>query len=231
VPHFNFVDRGFKKNILLIPGWATDWRIFERLDIPFNYLLLKRVSPSEAKKIINHIPNELRKTGISILGWSMGGFIAADLIIENPNVFEKIVLVSMRQRYDANGIEHIRACLKRNARAYLHSFYSRLFSQDEKENKEWFKGLSKKYLEDIGSLYLLEGLDYLSNIVLKTGLLNNPNVTFIHGENDSIAPIEEAALAISRAPLTRAIFIKGACHLPFLRKEFTEVFKEEIHAG
>ena len=87
MPHFNFVDRGFKKNILLIPGWATDWRIFERLDIPFNYLLPKRVSPSEAKKIINHIPGKLRKAGISVLGWSMGGFIAADLILKNPNVF------------------------------------------------------------------------------------------------------------------------------------------------
>jgi pimeloyl-ACP methyl ester carboxylesterase len=232
MPHFNFVDRGFKKNILLIPGWATDWRIFERLDIPFNYLLPKRVSPSEAKKIINHIPGKLRKAGISVLGWSMGGFIAADLILKNPNVFERVILISIRQRYDANGIEHIRGCLRRDARAYLYSFYKGLFSEDETMNKAWFKEvLLRKYINDIDSLYLFEGLDYLSTAELKADLLNKPNVAFIQGEKDGIAPIHEARSAISQAPLAKAVFIKDAKHLPFLRGEFTEVFKEKIRVG
>jgi len=228
--HFKFVDRGFKKNILLIPGWATDWRIFARLDVPFNYLLLERVSPSEAKKVINHIPSELRKAGISILGWSMGGFIAADIILKNPNIFENIVLISIRHRYDE--IQHIKECLKMNTKAYLHSFYKGLFAEDETENKAWFKELLlRKYINDIDSLYLLEGLDYLSATELKADLLNKPNVTFVQGEKDSIAPIQEARLAISQAPLARAVFIKDACHLPFLRKEFTEVFKVKADVG
>jgi malonyl-CoA O-methyltransferase len=228
---FKFVDRGFEKSMLLIPGWATDWRIFKRLDIPFNYLLPERVSPNEAKKIINHLPAELRKAGISILGWSMGGFIAADLILKNPNVFERVVLISIRQRYDTNRIEQIRDCLRRDAKAYLYSFYKGLFSEDEKENKIWFKEvLLSKYINDIDSLYLFEGLDYLSATELKANLLNKPNVTFIQGENDSIAPIHEARLAISQAPMARAVFIKDACHLPFLRKEFTEIFKVKTHS-
>lgn len=231
-PLFKFIDRGFKKNILLLPGWATDSGIFEKLDIPFNYLLPKSVSPGEAGKAIKHIPGEVWKAGISILGWSMGGFIAADLVFEDRYVFEKIVLISMRRRYGANGIEHIRACLRKNAKAYLGSFYKKLFADDEKQNKKWFRdGLLRKYIDDMGSLYLFEGLDYLSNTELKVNCLNNPNVTFIHGENDSIAPLHEAKLIMSQAPLARTIFIKDARHLPFLREEFADIFTVENHAG
>ena len=36
---FKLIDRGFKDTILLIPGWAADYRIFDSLDLEFNYLL------------------------------------------------------------------------------------------------------------------------------------------------------------------------------------------------
>lgn len=224
-PRFRFADRGFEKNMLLVPGWATDWRIFEKLDIPFNYLLLEKAVFPATGDIIKYIPGVILSAGIGMLGWSMGGFIASDLIVKYPGLFEKVILVSIRRKYDVSEIEHARVCLKKNARAYLYSFYNALFSNDEKENRKWFRNnLFNKYVEEMSCPSLLEGLDYLSTAELRISSLNNPNTIFIHGEDDAIAPIVETQALMSQAPRAQSLIIKGACHLPFLHKEIGSIF-------
>ena len=34
---FKFVDREKKDHLVIIPGWAFDYRIFASLDLPYNY--------------------------------------------------------------------------------------------------------------------------------------------------------------------------------------------------
>lgn len=232
-PQFKFVDRGFKKSILLIPGWATDWRIFERLDIPFNYLFLpEEASPGDFEKAFNRFSDKIKPPAIDLLGWSMGGFIAAGLISKYPLMFDKVILVSMRQRYDRDDIEHIRDYLRRSARAYLYRFYGELFSDDEQEHKVWFKdSLFKKYTEDAGALYLFEGLDYLAKAQLNTDILNSPNIMLVHGEDDKIAPVEGACSIAARIPRAKFVSMKGARHLPFLREEFRNIVGAQTHVG
>lgn len=222
---FKFIDRGFQENILLIHGWATDGRIFTKLDIPFNYIVPEETSPKEIIKAFRDGFNKMPAGGLNILGWSMGGFIAADLIAQNPEAFGKIILVSMRQSYDLEEIERVRAYLKRNTKVYLSKFYGQFFTCAKKENQQWFKNrLLKEYLTDADSLCLFDGLDYLASVRLKADFFNNPNVTFVHGENDTITAFSEAKLLISKAPEARSLFIKGAGHLPFLREEFRRRF-------
>jgi len=225
MPGFKFIDRGFEKSMFLIPGWATDWRIFERLNIPFNYLLSKNVLAGNFADIFNSLPDKMKLSGTSVLGWSMGGFIAADLVSRYPAIFNEVVLVSIRRRYDENGIDHIRNCLRKNTKAYLCRFYGSLFSQTEKEHKKWFKdGLLKEYLKDPDSLHLFEGLNYLVNRELKINSIECPNIIFVHGENDKIAPLKEAQAVAGEAPSAKFISIKGACHFPILREEFRDIF-------
>lgn len=232
MPRFKFVDRGFKKGMLLIPGWATDWRIFERLNIPFNYLLSENTLPENFEEIINDLPNKMKKSRISVLGWSMGGFIAADLISRYPEIFDEVILVSIRRRYDENGIDHIKNYLKRNTKAYLCRFYDSLFSKTEKEHKRWFKeSLLKEYLGDPDSLHLFNGLNYLVNRELKANSLDGSNIIFVHGENDKIASLEEARFVAAEAPSAKFISIKGACHFPILREEFRDIFKVKTYVG
>lgn len=231
-PRFKFVDRGFKESILLIPGWATDERIFEKLDIPFNYLLSKDALPGKFEELSNDLPEEMKKSGISVLGWSIGGFIAADLVSKYPSIFNEVILVSIRRRYDENGIEYIKNYLKRNTRAYLRRFYDSLFSKTEKEHNEWFKeGLLKEYLGDPDSLHLFEGLNYLTNRELKVSLLGGSNIIFVHGEDDRIAPLEEARALAAEVASAKFISIKGACHFPVLREEFRDIFKVKAYVG
>ena len=231
IPQFKFIDRGFNKDMLLIPGWATDWRIFEKLDIPFNYILPEDMLPARFESMFDSLLDMIEPSGISVLGWSMGGFIAADLVSRYPRVFDKAVLVGIRRRYNENDINHVSACLKKNTRAYLYKFYKSLFSEPEKSRESWFKeSLLKKYLEDSDSLHLSDGLDYLANRELKVDSLDSSRTIFIHGENDIIASLEEARLLVANMPLARFIPIRSACHFPILRDEFRDIFRKETYA-
>ncbi len=232
MPRFKFVDRGFKKGMLLIPGWATDWRIFERLNIPFNYLLPENASPGNFEEIFNDLPDKMKLSGISVLGWSMGGFIAADLVSRYPVIFNEVILVSIRRRYDENDINHVRDYLRKNTKAYLYRFYDSLFSKTEKEHERWFKeSLLKQYLGDPDSLHLFDGLNYLVNRELKVDFLHGSNIIFVHGEDDKIASLEEARVVAAEAPSAKFISIKGACHFPILREEFRDIFKVKTYVG
>ena len=36
---FKCVNRGFDRTIVLLPGWASDYRIFNNLNVSYNYLV------------------------------------------------------------------------------------------------------------------------------------------------------------------------------------------------
>ncbi len=174
----------------------------------------------------------MKLSGISVLGWSMGGFIAADLVSRYPVIFNEVILVSIRRRYDENDINHVRDYLRKNTKAYLYRFYDSLFSKTEKEHERWFKeSLLKQYLGDPDSLHLFDGLNYLVNRELKANSLEGPNIIFVHGENDKIASLEEARFVAAEAPSAKFISIKGACHFPILREEFRDIFKVKTYVG
>ncbi len=232
MPRFKIVDRGFKKSILLVPGWATDHRIFEKLDIPFNYLLPENTSPGNFGDLPDDVPDKIKSSGISVLGWSMGGFIASELISRYPALFDEGILVSVRRRYDENDIVRIRGYLRKNTRAYLYRFYDSLFSASEDGNKKWFKeSLLNEYSGDPDSLHLFDGLDYLAGRELKYGSLDGSKIIFVHGENDKIAPIEEARLVAALTRPAKLVSIKDACHFPLLTEEFKDIFKVGTHVG
>ncbi|MBU0880591.1 MAG: alpha/beta hydrolase [Candidatus Omnitrophica bacterium] len=67
---------GAKDTMLLIPGWATDYRIFNNLNIKYNYLLPVEFSPFMFSEDLLAAMKENGIKKISVLGWSMGGFIA-----------------------------------------------------------------------------------------------------------------------------------------------------------
>lgn len=224
-PRFKFADRGFKRNILLVPGWATDCRIFERLNIPFNYILPQNSSPGDFEEIISDLPDRMKKPRISVLGWSMGGFIAADLASKYPALFDEVILVSVRKSYGENDINYVRGCLEKNAKAYLCRFYGSLFSETEKEREKWFKNsLLKEYLGNPDALHLFDGLNYLVNRELKIHSLDGPKIVFVHGGRDRIAPLEEARRLAAEAPSAKFISIKDAAHFPVLKEEFRDIF-------
>lgn len=216
---FRFIDRGHKDTMLLIPGWATDSQVFEPLDLPFNYLL-----PEDIPALFRLERGDLTD-GLHLFGWSMGALIAARLAAKYTSIFKSVTLASVRPRFEKDLIEKVKGNVKRNRRAYLHKFYEGLFSQSEGENRRWFKTtLLERYMAGMAEKVLLEGLDYLSRTELECAGLARTDVTFVHGNADRIAPIEDIKALAAGMPHARFISIDGACHLPFLRKEFTDRF-------
>lgn len=220
---FRPVDRGYNESILLIPGWATDSDIFGKLDLPFNYILPDKMAPYALEEAAASVFGNMKAQGLHILGWSMGGFIAARIASKCPSIFKSVTLVSVRRQYEEDEIRKIKVYLKRNAKAYLVKFYGGLFSDEEVMERSWFDtDLLPGYLSEMKAEYLSEGLDYLSRTGLECEGLRGCDVRFVHGDSDGIAPIEEAKAAAGRLPDAKFITIKGARHLPFMNKGFKE---------
>ena len=198
---------GPKDTIILIPGWATDCRIFKTV---------------ESSKIFKEKPADK----ISLLGWSLGGFMAAEFAYKYPDTIGELILVSIRTRYDPARLADIRRLLRKDKKAYLYKFYLEFFSEEDKEGLAWFKkNLLKSYLQDMKTEDLIRGLDYLLQASIDPERLRQvEKIRIFHGTEDTIAPLKEAEEIGSRLPQAEFIKITGAGHCPFLNRDFRDIF-------
>ena len=81
---------------------------------------------------ILHVLAHLRKNRldkISVLGWSMGTFLASELVSEYPEKIDNpLFMVSVKIGYDRAAIETIKKYLRKNRQGYLYKFYHACFS-------------------------------------------------------------------------------------------------------
>ena len=221
---FKLFDRGAKRTALLIPGWAADYRIFNSLDLEANYLMPIEFSPFDFEKSFIEAMARYNIDKISIIGWSMGGFIGSDLLSRCKDRITDITFVSVRRGYPKEEIEATRSYLKKNKTAFLYRFYNDCFSGEERKELSAFKaGLMKNYLNEISMDTLLEGLQYLSTSRILPQNLAGINVKFIHGTEDKVAPMKEVLELKDQLPDARLIAVKGAGHILFLKNSFREI--------
>ncbi len=221
---FKFLDRAAKDTILLIPGWATDHRIFDTLDIGYNYILPIESSPFDFCEGLTEAMEENGVKKISVLGWSMGGFIACDVLSKYRDRVAELILVGVRRRDDKTNNENIKKLLEKNKKGFLRKFYKDCLPKDGTVGDEWFRtGLLKDYIEEMELSRLIEGLDYLSEHRIEPVYLEGSKVTFVHGLDDKIAPIKEAMELKDYTPRSQFISMEGVGHMPFLAPEFEKV--------
>lgn len=222
---FRLVERGCKDTLLAIPGWATDSRIFARLDLKFNYLLPVDLDPLKFCDRLSRVLEERSINKISILGWSMGSFLASEYAKRYPHKVRGLFLVAARRKYEKDDIKKIRTYLDRNKKAYLYKFYEALFSPEEKNEASWFrKNLLNDYLNEMPDLSLQKGLDLLENAELDMTGLEKANPIFIHGTADSISPFDELNSIKNFPGGARLIRIENGGHALFLRSDFKAIF-------
>jgi len=216
---FKYLDRGSDKTIVLIPGWATDYRIFDSLNLKFNYLLPLDFSPFTFEEDILNALGEKGIDRISLLGWSLGGFLAAEFATKYPNLVEELILVSIRKKYKEEDIAGIGELLKKSKKGYLYKFYGQCFSK--KISLSWFKkNLLKTYCQDCNLNYLLKTLDYLAKAKINTERLSGiERIKVVHGDSDRIAPINEAREVQEAIANSELIIIKDSGHIPFLEAD------------
>lgn len=224
---FKFVDRGYKETLLLVPGWGLDYRTFAALETSCNYLVALKVWPADFIKKLDEALQRMALERISILGHSMGGFLATDFAAEYPDKVASLILVGIRKRYSERDIEPVRENIGKNRAGFMYKMYDMSFSAAEKEALSLFKStLLKTYIKEMDETLLYAGLDYLSAATIQAQSLKGANVRFVHGEADVVAPISEASAIAAELPGSRFDRVKDGGHMLVLRKDFNSILNE-----
>ncbi|MDD5477456.1 MAG: alpha/beta fold hydrolase [Candidatus Omnitrophica bacterium] len=223
---FEFRDRGFKDVLVLIPGWATDWRIFEGLELDYNYLLSTKLNTSDFNQQLLSRMEQLKISKVSVLGFSLGGFLAAEFACAYPEKTAKLILASVRKRYDPQLLENIRSQIRSDRQPWLYKFYLNCFSKADIRGRDWFrKNLLKDYLDKLSSDELIQGLDYLAACALNLKILKSiEDLRMFHGSDDSVAPVKEALEIKADLPQAKFTLLADRGHLFFLSGDFREKF-------
>ncbi|MFA5878742.1 MAG: alpha/beta fold hydrolase [Candidatus Margulisiibacteriota bacterium] len=187
---FIFKDRKKLETLVLLPGWAMDTQIFANLNLEYNYLVPEKVNPFtfEAKLLTFLKKSNLEK--ISLIGFSLGGFIAFNFAKKYPKIVQNLFLISIRKQYQKKELEQILSLIKKNKNGFLIDFYKNCFYSIA-DYLKFKKTLLPQYLK-IPFSELAQGLDYLAKnqVDLKT-LANLDNTYVFHGKYDKIAPLIE----------------------------------------
>ena len=226
VSKFKLLNRGFKKTIVLIPGWATDYRIFNALDLNYNYLLPVELYPLNFERDLRELLNREPIDKISLFGWSMGGFLASDFASKNTDRVDELILVSVQKKFSLGLLQDIKLKLKQNKRAFLYKLYFNCFSKEDKEGLSWFKEhLLISYIGELRLENLLCGLDYLSKTQINPeSLAGIKRIRIFHGQDDKIVPLDGAHQIKSELSQAEFICLPGTGHVPFFNRKFKEIF-------
>ncbi len=226
VSKFKLLNRGFKKTIILIPGWASDYRIFNGLDLSYNYLLPVELYPFNFERDLRELLSSESIDKISLFGWSMGGFLASDFSSKNHDKVDELILVGVQKEFKPQLLQEIKLKLKQNKKAFLHKFYFNCFSKEDKEGLSWFKEhLLASYTDELRLEDLLCGLDYLCGAKINPeSLAGIKRIRIFHGQNDKITTFEEARQINLALPQAELICLPGIGHIPFLNRRFKEGF-------
>lgn len=220
---FKFIDRKRQKTLVFIPGWAFDCRVFETVDMPYNYLFFESRTIADIEKGLEDCLRQRDLKKISLFGWSQGAFAASSFAAGHGDIVDEVILVGAKRRYEESALEAVKGLLKKGRRGYLHSFYKECFSPEETDcYAQMRKTLLKDYMETLPLEGLMAGLDWLCGRQIDAGCLKDmTGVKFIHGTDDRIAPIGEARSIAGDMPLAKFIAFERSGHLPFLREDFT----------
>ncbi len=225
---FKFVDRKQSRNLVLIGGWAFDYRIFETMDLPYNYFFYIDEAQGGFETELKQLLTKRRFEKISLFGWSQGAFVACDFASRNPDITEEVILVGLRKKYERKNLHQIKDYLLKNKKAFLYKFYRDCFCQEEEKHYLWFKkNLLKDYLKKMELGKLVSGLDALAQYQIRLESLKEiERIKIAHGREDAIAPESDAIDIANSLPQAEFISFECAGHLPFLRQDFKKHFHE-----
>jgi pimeloyl-[acyl-carrier protein] methyl ester esterase len=196
-----------------------------------------RQFPSISGGFARHGPEP---SGLSILGWSLGGLVAQQIALNQPDRVEKLILVGTNPCFVSkpdwpHGI----------AARHFEQFNER-FAQDFNATLLNFLTLQCMHAKDARSTVrqlriafaakptpTQDSLNQALDILLQTDLREEVGRLFqpaliIHGDRDTLAPVSAAhwlAMHLQRAHLR---VIAGAAHAPFL--SHAEAFCEAVEA-
>lgn len=208
---------------VLLPGWGTDGRIFGDPPPDAAAVVAGPLRPDGFADRLAAFLSGAARGAVTVVGWSLGGFLAADFARRFPERVRRVVLVGVRRRYPAADLEAVRASLARDRRGCLSQFYAQCFFPSEMAAYRRFRGaLQEEYLCGMDDAVLIAGLSYLAAATLSAADLPPCPVTIVHGEKDVVAPAAEAR-SLARDGRASFHLLPGAPHAAFLSSRFRAV--------
>lgn len=226
-----------KPYLIMIPGWGMKsfvWnninkflsKDFELIVIEWDNIL----SLKELKGIVIKIIEQRQLSSFSLLGWSLGSLVAQDIVSDNLWNINHLILIGGTSSFvqhiedgynigwNKRIVERMKSQLYKKPQQTLSSFYNSMFSTEEKlkgYNNQFLEVTNKK-IEDSSIDSLALGLDYLIQKDLRDKLSNITIPTLlIHGEEDSICPLESSLYIKNIVSSSNIKIISKAGHIPF----------------
>ncbi|HEY8118916.1 MAG TPA: pimeloyl-ACP methyl ester esterase BioH [Methylophilaceae bacterium] len=232
-------NQGSGQNLVLIHGWGMHggvWQpLVKKLSQHFSLHIVdlpgmgfsRPIEPSHLHAAAESVAESL-PANADICGWSLGGQVAMRIALLQPDRLRRLVLVGTTPRYVnaidwENGIEasvfqQFAAQIAQDYQNTLIKFLTlQCMGSDDARNtiKQLRKSFTERPVPTLGSL------QKALNILLQTDLraevenIRKP-VLLVHGDRDTLAPLQAAHWLAQQLPFGRLRVMAGASHAPFL---------------
>lgn len=222
------------RHVTLLHGWGTHPVIWDPLleKLPGAHALpLPGYAGSPAaftlEEMAERLGEQLEK-GTLLVGWSLGGLVAARIALRFPQRVCGLVLIAATPCFvnrpgwahgiEAEVFEQFAAGLQADYAGTIRRFLS-LQAQGSSETREVLAQLRRRLLDQPRPAQgvLEAGLEMLKHADLREGLksLDLP-LTLIHGAGDKLAPLSAAQWLAGNQPHASLHVVQGAGHAPFL---------------
>jgi pimeloyl-ACP methyl ester carboxylesterase len=210
--------------MVLLPGWATDRRIFEGALPGVTAVTTGTLRPEGFSRRLAAFLDRTASGAVTVVGWSLGGFLAAEFAREYPDRVRRIVLVGIRRKYPEGDVAGVLRSLSADPGACLAAFYAQCFFPSQMSAYRRFRGgLQAAYLRELDGGVLRDGLSYLAGARLSGETLPACPVAIVHGEKDVVAPLAEAEGVAREGGNATFHPLPGAAHAAFLADRFLAV--------
>jgi pimeloyl-ACP methyl ester carboxylesterase len=211
-------------SMVLLPGWATDGRIFEGVLPGVTAVRTGPLRPEGFSRRLAAFLDRTARGPVTVVGWSLGGFLAAEFAREHPDRVRRVVLVGIRREYPEGDVEAVLRSLSADPGGCLSGFYAQCFYPSQIPAYRRFRsGLQAAYLREMDDGALREGLSYLAEARLSGGTLPACPVAIVHGEKDVVAPFAEAERLAREGGNATFHPLPGTSHAAFLAGGFRAV--------
>ena len=181
-------------------------------------------------KFIKDFLNELEIPSVSIIGSSLGGQIAAEFTYHNPNMVEKLILVSPSgvMKHSTPALDaYVMAALYPTELSASNAFQIMSGSQDiDKKTIKGFVARMKLPNAKMAFMSTLLGLKDAEVISEKLTSIKSPTL-IVWGENDPVIPIKYAQYFVSEIDDCRFIKMAKCGHTPYV--ESPEKFFQTVN--
>jgi pimeloyl-ACP methyl ester carboxylesterase len=218
---FHVVGGGGDPSVVLLPGWATDGRIFDGVLPGVAAVTTGTLRPEGFAARLAAFLDRTARGPVTVVGWSLGGFLAAEFAREHPDRVRRVVLVGIRREYPEGDVRGVLRSLSADPGGCLSGFYAQCFFPSQMRAYRRFRaGLQAAYLREMAAGALRDGIAYLAGARLSAGTLPACPVAVVHGGEDVVAPFAEAEAVARECGNATFHPLPGAAHAAFLADGF-----------